>query len=248
MDRAALKARAREVIATSNPKVLTVGLVYLLIGIVLNALGARVMSVNISESELMNYMRYAAEGNYEYALEYLKTMEPPTAAYAINSLLKVVSGIIGAGFVIFLLNTIRNRQPCFANLLDGFGIWWKVILLNFLQSLIIGLWSLLLLVPGVIAYYRYSQALYILIDDPTKSPVQCLRESKTMMAGHKSELFQLDLSLIGWFLLAMIPYVGYAAQVWSVPYIGMIKALYYEKLLGRNVWSYTPDYPPDYPL
>ena len=67
MDRAALKARAREVIATSNPKVLTVGLVYLLIGIVLNALGARVMSVNISESELMNYMRYAAEGNYEYA-------------------------------------------------------------------------------------------------------------------------------------------------------------------------------------
>ena len=91
MDRAALKARAREVIATSNPKVLTVGLVYLLIGIVLNALGARVMSVNISESELMNYMRYAAEGNYEYALEYLKTMEPPTAAYAINSLLKVIS-------------------------------------------------------------------------------------------------------------------------------------------------------------
>ena len=218
MDRAALKARAREVIATSNPKVLTVGLVYLLIGIVLNALGARVMSVNISESELMNYMRYAAEGNYEYALEYLKTMEPPTAAYAINSLLKVISGIIGAGFVIFLLNTIRNRQPCFANLLDGFGIWWKVILLNFLQS------------------------------DPTKSPIQCLRESKSMMAGHKKELFQLDLSLIGWFLLAMIPYVGYAAQVWSVPYIGMIKALYYEKLLGRNVWSYTPDYPPDYPL
>ena len=102
MDRAALKARAREVIATSNPKVLTVGLVYLLIGIVLNALGARVMSVNISESELMNYMRYAAEGNYEYALEYLKTMEPPTAAYAINSLLKLISGIIGAGFVVFL--------------------------------------------------------------------------------------------------------------------------------------------------
>lgn len=243
MDRTALKARAREVIATSNPRVLTVGLVYLTISIVLNALGSRVMSVNISESELMNYVRYAADGNYEYALQYLRTMEPPAAAYAINFLLMLISGIIGTGFIIFLLSTLRNRQPCFGNLLDGFGFWWKIILLDLLESLLIGLWSLLLFVPGVIAYYRYSQAIYILIDDPTKSPVQCLRESKAMMAGHKAELFKLDLSLIGWLLLAMIPYVGYLAQIWSIPYIGMIKALYYENLLGSNVWSYTPDYP-----
>lgn len=243
MDRNALKSRAREVIATSNPRVLTVGLVFLTISIVLNALGSRVMSVNVSESEAMNYLRYAADGNYEYALQYARTMQPPAAAYAINALLMLISGIIGTGFTIFLLNTIRNRQPCFGNLLDGFAFWWKIILLDLLQSLLIGLWSLLLIVPGVIAYYRYSQALYILIDDPTKSPVQCLRESKAMMEGHKAELFKLDLSLIGWFLLAMIPYIGYAAQIWSVPYIGMIKALYYEKLLGSNVWSYTPDYP-----
>jgi len=63
------------------------------------------------------------------------------------------------------------------------------------------------------------------------------------MKGHKQELFRLDLSLIGWLLLGMIPYAGYLAQIWTVPYIGMIRALYYEKLLGSNVWSFTPDYP-----
>ena len=243
LDRVALKARAKEVIATSNPRVITVGLVYLVISIVLSALSARVMSVNISESEAMNYLRYAADGNYEYALKYAETMQPPAAAYAINFLLSLLSGVVGAGFIIFLLNTVRNRQPCFENLLDGFGFWWKIILLNLLQGLLIGLWSLLLIVPGIIAHYRYSQALYILIDDPAKSPLQCLRESSALMDGHKKELFMLDLSFIGWYLLGMVPYLGYAAQVWSVPYIAMTKALYYEKLLGSNVWSYTPDYP-----
>lgn len=242
-DRTALKSRAREVIATSNPRVLTVGLVYLVLTVVLSTLGARVMSVNISENEAMNYFNYAMNGNYEYALRYAETMTPPATAYAINALLMFVAAIVGAGFTIFLLNTLRNRQPCFANLLDGFGFWWKLLLLDLLQSLLIGLWSLLLVVPGVMAHYRYAQALYILIDDPTKSPVQCLRESKAMMNGHKMELFKLDLSFLGWYLLEMIPYVGYAVQVWTVPYVGMTKALYYETLLGSNVWSYTPDYP-----
>lgn len=242
-DRNALKSRAREVIATSNPRVLTVGLVYLVLTVVLSTLGARVMSVNISESEAMNYLNYAMNGNYEYALRYAETMTPPPTAYAINALLMFVAAIVGAGFTIFLLNTLRNRQPCFANLLDGFGFWWKLLILDLLQSLLIGLWSLLLIVPGVMAHYRYAQALYILIDDPTKSPVRCLRESKAMMNGHKMELFKLDLSFLGWYLLEMIPYVGYAVQVWSVPYVGMTKALYYETLLGSNVWSYTPDYP-----
>ena len=243
MDRAALKSRAREVIATSNPRAVSVGLVYLIITIILSALASRVMSVNISENEAMNYLRYASAGNYEYALQYAETMQPPPAALAINALLNLLSGIVGAGFVLFLLNTIRNREPCYGNLFDGFSLWWKIILLDLLESLLIGLWAMLFIVPGFIAYYRYSQALYILLDDPAKSPVQCLRESRQMMAGHKKELFLLDLSMIGWFLLGFIPYLGYAAQVWTVPYIGMVKALYYENLLGSNVWSYTPDYP-----
>ncbi len=241
LDSSALKSRAREVIAGSRPHVVTVGLVYLVILLVLSTLGSRVLSVNISENEAMNYMTYAANGNYESALQYAAQMQPPAAAYAINVMLMLVSCVVDAGFVLFLLNTVRNRQPCYGNLLDGFGLWPRIVLLELMEGLLVGLWSLLLFVPGVIAPYRYSQAIYILLDDPSKSPVRCLRESKAMMAGHKKDLFLLDLSFIGWYLLGAIPYFGYAARVWSVPYIAMVKTLYYEGLCGRNVWSYTPN-------
>ena len=243
LDRSALKSRAREVIMTSNPRVITVGLVYLAISLVLSVLGSRVLSVNISESELMNYLRYAAEGNVDYALKYAESMQPPLTAYAINFMLTLILSVVEAGFILFLLNTVRNRQPCFGNLLDGFGFWLRIILLRLLETLLVALWSLLFIVPGVIAHYRYSQAIYILLDDPTKSPRQCLRESAAMMDGHKAELFSLDLSLIGWYLLAALPYVGYLAEIWTIPYVAMVKALYYEGLLGSNVWRYTPDYP-----
>ena len=243
IERSALKRRAHEIIVSSNPRVITVGLLYLVIIIVLQNLGSSVLSVNISQSEAMNYLNYAADGNYESALKYAENMQPPNTAYLIDFLLRQIRGIVAAGFIIFLLNTIRNNKPCFGNLLDGFGIWFKVILLNVVTSLICALWALLLVVPGIIAAYRYSQALYLLIDDPRKGVMQCLRESKALMAGHKMELFTLDLSFLGWYLLGLIPYVGYAVRVWATPYIATTKALYYEQLRGNNVWSYTPDYP-----
>ena len=242
MDRSLLKRRAREVISSSNPRVILVGLVHLLLCAVVELLSSNVLSVNISESEAMNYLSYAANGNYEYALQYAEQMQPPAAAYAINALLILVMSVVSAGFVLFLLNTIRGRSPSYGNLLDGFGFFFKIILINALAALFIWLWSLLLIVPGVIAYYRYSQAIYILLDDPTKSPLRCLRESKELMRGHKGELFVLDLSFLGWYLLRIVPMLGFASRIWSVPYIATTKALFYERLRGNTVWSFSPDY------
>ena len=242
MDRSLLKRRAREVMAGSNPRVILVGLVYLLLCAVVELLSSNVLSVNISESEAMNYLNYFMNGNYDYALKYIDSMKPPASAYAINALLVLVMSVVSAGFVLFLLNTIRGRAAGYGNLLDGFGCFFKIILLNLFAALFIWLWSLLLIVPGVIAYYRYSQAIYILLDDPTKSPLQCLRESKELMRGHKGELFALDLSFLGWYLLRLLPMVDFASRIWSVPYIAATKALFYEQLLGNTVWSFSPDY------
>ncbi len=242
MERSALKRRAHDIIISSNPRVITVGLVYLLVCLILEELGSRVLSVNISQSEAMNYLNYVSNGNYDYALSYAETMSPPATAYLIDFLLRQLKAIVSAGFVLFLLNTARNNKPAFGNLLDGFGFWLPILLLNLLRALLVSLWGLLLVVPGIIASYRYSQALYLLIDDPKKTPLQCLRESKAMMQGHKAELFKLDLSFIGWFLLSLIPVVGYAVRVWATPYFLMTRALYYEQLRGNKVWSFTPGY------
>lgn len=233
LDRPALKRRAKEIIATSKPSVVAVGVVYLMLGIIINMLSARLMGLNISQSEITNYMTYFNEGNFDAALQYVERMQPPGGAHAIDLLLTIVRSVVEAGFIIFLLNTIRATQPCFGNLLDGFGFFFKIIVLNFLMALFIILWSFLLFVPGIIAALSYSQAIYILVDDPTKSAMQCLRESKALMRGHKWELFKLQFSFFGWALLASLPTVGYAVQVWTIPYTSMSYALYYEKLVGN---------------
>ena len=230
LDRRALKLRAKETIRTSKPSVITAGLIFLLLGIILNMLSARLMGLNISQSEINSYMNYFMDGNYEAALSMVNRMKPSGGAQLIDLLLTVLRSIVQAGFIIFLLNTIRAAEPCMGNLLDGFGFFWKIILLNFFMALFIMLWSLLLFVPGIIAAYRYSQAVYILVDDPGKSPLQCLRESSQMMRGHKMELFKLQMSFFGWYLLAAMPTMGYAVQVWSLPYMSMTYALYYERL------------------
>lgn len=238
-DRSALKRNATEKIRTSNPKVITVALVYLLLSLLVNLLSSRLLSVNMTDADAARYLQYYAEGNYEYALRYLDIISPPATSYFLDTLLTIVMSIVGAGFILFLLNTVRGNAPCFGNLLDGFGFGLKVVILNVLEAVFIGLWSMLLMFPGIIAYYRYSQAIYILVDNPTKSPMQCIRESKAMMSGHKGELFALDLSFLGWYLLSLIPVLGYAVRVWTVPYIGMTKTLYFEALRGGA--AYTRD-------
>lgn len=232
LNRPFLKRRAKEVIANSNPRVLMVGMVYLLLSALVGWLGERVLMVNVSQSEAMNYMNYVYDGNYEYALQYLDGMIPPPGANLIHLLLTLTMQVVRAGFFLFLLNTVRCHAPAFGNLLDAFGFFPKVLAVVLLQGVLVLLWSLLLIVPGVVAAYRYSQALFLLLDDPTRSPIQCLRESRTMMQGHKAELFELDLSFFGWYLLGALPYIGYAVQLWSIPYIYTTKTLYFEYLLG----------------
>ena len=230
LDRAALKRRAKEAIRTSRPSILSVGLIVLVLSIIINTLSIRLMGLNISQNEMQSYMNHFTNGNYEAALNLVDRMRPSTAAQLIDLLLTVVNTVLQAGFIIFLLNSIRSTQPCYGNLLDGFGFFGKIILLNLLLSLFIILWSMLLIFPGIIAAYRYSQAMYILADDPSKSPMQCLRESKAMMRGHKMELFRLNLSFLGWYLLASMPTIGYGVQAWSLPYTATTYALYYEQL------------------
>ena len=109
----------------------------------------------------------------------------------------------------------------------------NVVKTAFLRDLFIWLWSLLFVIPGIIAAYRYSMALYILLDHPEFGIMDCLRESKAITAGHKMELFKLDLSFLGWGLLTALPYVGFLISVFVTPYYAITHAFYYERLSGH---------------
>ena len=231
-DRAGTKRNAQNLITAAKPSPIYAGLMCIALSIVVSFLSSRLTNA-FTLDELNRYMEYALGDQIEQAWYMLESHTPSLSAQLINLALLVVTRIVIAGFVIFLLNTIRNTGACFGNLLDGFGIVWRILLLEILQAIFIALWSLLFVIPGLIAAYRYRMAIYLLIDHPELSPLDCIRESKRMMMGHKGELFLLDLSFIGWELLAAIPYLGYAVQIWTTPYINMTLAMYYEWLCGR---------------
>lgn len=85
------------------------------------------------------------------------------------------------------------------------GIYWKAVGMNFLRGLFVSLWSLLFVIPGILAAYSYSMADYLLYTHPEMGVMEVLRESKRRMYGHRMGLFCLSLSFFGWMLLASLP-------------------------------------------
>jgi len=122
------------------------------------------------------------------------------------------------------------------NLVDVKEFWSKLLWLNFWRGLRIFAWSLLFIIPGIVAAYSYSQARYILFADPEKSPAQCIDESTALMRGHKWELFILDLSFILWGLLVLVT-LGMAA-FYVTPYYIVTHAGFHRELLTYKQFVY----------
>ena len=92
------------------------------------------------------------------------------------------------------------------------------------------LWSLLLIVPGIIKALAYAMVPFILEDEPTLSAEETLRRSSTMMAGHKWDLFVLYLSFIGWWFLSILTLgIGF---FFLTPYVRATVSSFYEDLKG----------------
>lgn len=100
---------------------------------------------------------------------------------------------------------------------SGFDDFWSAFKVTFLMGFFTFLWSLLLIVPGIIKAISYSMAPYILARDKGKPAMECIRESKAMTEGHKAEIFTLCLSFLGWILLCLVTF-GIAA-IWVLPYM-----------------------------
>lgn len=120
----------------------------------------------------------------------------------------LVSGAFTYGITLYFMQLIRYRKSGYGNVFSGFSHYGKAFGLAFMVGLFTGLWTMLFIVPGIIASLRYSQAFYILIDDPSKGIMQCIRESKEMMKGNKGKIFCLQLSFIPWMLLVMLVFSG----------------------------------------
>lgn len=126
------------------------------------------------------------------------------------------------------LMVVRGGTPEVKNCFDGFDDFFSAFKVTFLVGIYTFLWSLLFIIPGIVKGYSYSMSLYVLADNKGKSARECIAESKAMMEGHKMELFVLDLSFIGWYLLCSLT-CGLAA-LYVVPLLNATHANVYETI------------------
>lgn len=117
----------------------------------------------------------------------------------------VVMGALTYGMAMFMLAYFRSRKTEYGLLFEGFSSFLKCFWLYLLYSIKIALWALLFVVPGIIAAFRYSQAFYLRVDHPDWTAGMCIAESSRLMIGNKAKYFGLQLSFIGWYILAMLP-------------------------------------------
>ncbi len=230
MDIPTIKRQARAVIGKQKKPILTAAFLYLLLVLVFGFLSYQ-LTMPPREQMLSLTEKYSARimaGDYDGAVRLFSSVQPTTGETLLSDLLSYVQGIVSFGLLLLLFNAVRGKATEPGMLLDGFSVWVKVLLLELLSRLIITLCFWALIVPGFLALYNYRMARYLMITHPEFGALQCLRESRLRMRGHRLELFRLDLSFLGWGLLSVIPVLGIAAAVWALPYWNCSSLLAYE--------------------
>lgn len=160
----------------------------------------------------------------------VNSYELPSTAYSIFSLLvSIVSVMVDTGLKWYGLMLIRgNGKNAGRAFTLVYGCFITVLITAIIIVIFTALWALLLVIPGIIAFYRYRMTMYIIHDDPEVGILEAIRKSKQMMIGRKMELFLLDLSFLGWGLLCVIT-LGIAA-LYVVPYFVTTQAAFYDSI------------------
>ncbi len=142
----------------------------------------------------------------------------------------LVIGPMMYGLNLVFLKKVRTGEAVdFANLFKGFTQdFGQNFVLGLLMNIFIALWSLLFIIPGIVKAYAYSMAFYIKADHPDWDWRACMKESIRITDGHKMDLFMLDLSFIGWYLVGS--FVLGVGTLWVSAYHESTKTLYYEEL------------------
>ena len=144
----------------------------------------------------------------------------------------IVTPAFALSTVRIYLMVVRGMTPEVKDSFSGFDDFFSAFKVTLLVGLYTFLWSLLFIIPGIVKSYAYSMSLYILADNKGKSARECVRESVEMTDGHKAELFVLDLSFIGWHLLAFLT-CG-LVYIYAVPLMNAARVQFYLELKGEK--------------
>ena len=137
------------------------------------------------------------------------------------------------GYSIVMLSVMRGGEMNIGGLFDGFNDFGRIVGTKLLQAIYTFLWTLLLVIPGIIKNYSYAMTDFILKDQPELANNAAIEKSMAMMDGNKMKLFLLDLSFIGWAILCLFTFgIGF---LFLQPYVQSAHAAFYEDLKAQTV-------------
>ena len=142
----------------------------------------------------------------------------------------ILSGPLMVGVSAAFVGMFRRDKIEFNDLFRAFDSnFGNPLVMGLLQTIFIFLWSLLFVIPGIVASYRYSMAPYILADNPEMDGKAALDSSKKLMYGKKGKLFCLHLSFIGWIILSAFTF-GILYICYVAPYMQAATTAFYESI------------------
>lgn len=111
--------------------------------------------------------------------------------------------------------------------------WMKAIGIQIVLGIFVMLWALLLIIPGIIKGIAYSQTYFIYKEKPDLTVMEILNESERLMKGYKMKYFVLNLSFLGWNILAL--FTGGIGYLWLLPYMVNTYAHFYEEVKSKSL-------------
>lgn len=197
------------------------------------------MNSNFTRAEIKAQAREQLKGNVgSYIIVLLAYIGVAMAMGIVGGLIPFIGTIavyivlppLMMGFYMVFLNGTYGDKPEVGTLFEGYkgsmfgkslGLYWLIVLFTLL-------WSLLLIIPGIIKSYAYSMSWFILAENPDMTAKEAIEESKIITDGHKMDLFVLGLSFIPWLLLCYIT-LG-LATFWVGPYIQLTVTNFYHNI------------------
>lgn len=148
----------------------------------------------------------------------------------IGTILSIVSLIIGGAMNLGIVE--YHQRLAFHKEADTYVLvsyfkdhFTEAFLTNLLVDLFVLLWSLLLVIPGIVMAYAYSMTFFLMQENPDLKAMDAIRASRTMMKGRKWKLFCLDLSFIGWALLCAL--TAGLGNLLLMPYVMQAHTIFY---------------------
>ncbi|MBR2861239.1 MAG: DUF975 family protein [Clostridia bacterium] len=152
----------------------------------------------------------------------------PFLGFVFSIGLLFINAAFSLSLMIIYLALTAGKKPQIADIFIGFNDIWSAFKVTFLVGLFTFLWSLLFVIPGIVKACSYSQAMFILAENPGMSAREAINRSKKMMEGHKMDYFVLGLSFFGWILLAGLTFG--ILLIWLVPYMQATLANFYNSV------------------